>query len=112
MRRVLHAMLADTPLIKNLENPEYMHIFSKKIQFFKVLNIFLSLPGHLCGHQYQWHPEHPHDPWIQTTGQHGDPIAGSHQPGTGIIFARKTNKYFSDVLTMFRQHLKIVKYLD
>jgi hypothetical protein len=26
MRRVLHAMLADTPLIKNLENPEYMHL--------------------------------------------------------------------------------------
>jgi hypothetical protein len=26
MRRVLHAMLADTPLIKNLKNPEYMHL--------------------------------------------------------------------------------------
>ena len=26
MRRVLHAMLADTPLIKNLENPEYMNL--------------------------------------------------------------------------------------
>ncbi|WP_321496041.1 transposase [uncultured Desulfobacter sp.] len=26
MRRILHAMLADTPLIKNLGNPEYMHL--------------------------------------------------------------------------------------
>jgi len=26
MNRVLHAMLADTPLVKNLENPEYMRI--------------------------------------------------------------------------------------
>jgi hypothetical protein len=26
MSRVLHAMLADTPLVKNLENPEYMRI--------------------------------------------------------------------------------------
>jgi hypothetical protein len=26
MRRFLHAMLADTPLIKNLENPEYMNL--------------------------------------------------------------------------------------
>ena len=26
MRRALHAMLADTPLVKNLEKPEYMRI--------------------------------------------------------------------------------------
>jgi len=29
MHRVLQAMLADTPLIKNLENPKYMEILLK-----------------------------------------------------------------------------------
>ncbi len=46
MRRVLHAMLADTPLIKNLENPEYMHLLLNGKETLEEVFADLEINGH------------------------------------------------------------------
>ena len=46
MRRVLHAMLADTPLIKNLENPEYMHLLLNGKETLEKVFAELEINGH------------------------------------------------------------------
>ncbi|MFO7990226.1 MAG: hypothetical protein R6U16_12145 [Desulfotignum sp.] len=46
MRRVLHAMLADTPLIKNLENPEYMNLLLNGKKNLEELFADLEINGH------------------------------------------------------------------
>ena len=46
MRRVLHAMLADTPLIKNLENFEYMNLLLNGKKNLEELFADLEINGH------------------------------------------------------------------
>lgn len=46
MRRVLHAMLADTPLIKNLENPEYMYLLLNGKENLEELFADLEIKGY------------------------------------------------------------------
>ncbi len=46
MRRVLHAMLADTPLIKNLENPEYMRLLLNGKKNLEEVFAELEINGH------------------------------------------------------------------
>jgi hypothetical protein len=46
MRRVLHAMLADTPLIKNLGNPEYMGLLLNGKKNLEELFAELEINGH------------------------------------------------------------------
>jgi len=46
MRRVLHAMLADTPLIKNLEKPEYMNMLLNGKESLEELFAQLESTGH------------------------------------------------------------------
>lgn len=46
MRRVLHAMLADTPLIKNLENSEYMNLLLNGKKNLEDLFADLEINGH------------------------------------------------------------------
>jgi hypothetical protein len=46
MRRVLQAMLADTPLIKNLENPEYMGLLLNGKKNLEELFAELDIKGH------------------------------------------------------------------
>jgi hypothetical protein len=46
MRRVLHAMLADAPLIKNLENPEYMHLLLNGKETLEEVFAELEINGH------------------------------------------------------------------
>lgn len=46
MRRVLHAMLADTPLIKNLENPEYMNLLLNGKETLEEVFADLEINGH------------------------------------------------------------------